>query len=156
MRQKESLVSGRGARPTSSGGSEQPEVNRVVPLITDLNRHFWTGGAEGELRFLRCLDCGHYLHPPTPVCRKCLSENVGVAAVSGRGHVVTFTVNHQQWRPGVAVPYNVALVELVEQPGLRLSTNIVRCANEGIVVGMPVTVEFERVGEVFVPVFGPL
>lgn len=156
MRQKESPVSVSGARPISSGGSEQPTENRVVPLITDLNRHFWTGGAEGELRFLRCLDCGHYLHPPTPLCRKCLSESIGVAAVSGRGHVVTFTVNQQLWRPGVAVPYNVALVELVEQPGLRLTTNIIRCANERIEIGMPVTVEFEQSGQVFVPVFGPL
>jgi uncharacterized OB-fold protein len=138
-----------------SGGSEVP-VNRVAPLITDINRHFWTGGAQGELRFLRCADCGFYLHPPTPVCRKCLSDNVEVATVSGQGHVVTFTVNHQQWRPGVEVPYNVALVELVEQSGLRLTTNIVGCANERIEIGMPVRVEFEKAGEVFVPVFGPL
>lgn len=131
-------------------------MNRVAPLITDMNRHFWTGGAQGELRFLRCADCGFYLHPPTPLCRKCLSDSVEVATVSGHGNVVTFTVNHQQWRSGVEVPYNVALIELVEQSGLRLTTNIVGCANERIEIGMPVRVEFEKAGEVFVPVFGPL
>jgi uncharacterized protein len=146
-----------GSEETHESTADQP--TRIAPLITDLNRPFWTGGAEGELRFLRCADCGFYLHPPTPVCRKCLSDNIGVAAVSGWGHVVTFTVNHQQWRPGIEVPYNVAIVELVEQRGLRLTTNIVRCANERIEVGMPVSVEFERAGSpsepVFVPVFGP-
>lgn len=135
-------------------------MSRVAPLITELNRHFWTGGAAGELKFLRCVDCGYYLHPPAPLCRKCFSDNIEVAAVSGRGHVVTFTVNHQQWRPGVEVPYNVALVELVEQPGLRLTTNIVGCSNEQIAIGMPVTVQFESAGDasdpVFVPLFRPL
>ena len=33
-------------------------------------------GAEGELRFLRCQDCGYWIHPPPPVCPKCLSRNL--------------------------------------------------------------------------------
>jgi uncharacterized OB-fold protein len=131
------------------------QAARITPVLTELNRPFWTGGAEGVLQFLRCTDCGFYLHPPGPVCRRCLSANTAVAAVSGRGHVVTYTVNHQAWRPGVAVPYNIALVELVEQPGLRLTTNLVGCANEDIEIAMPVQVEFEQVGEIFIPVFAP-
>ncbi|WP_109527477.1 Zn-ribbon domain-containing OB-fold protein [Nocardia aurea] len=129
--------------------------DRIAPLVTDLNRHFWTGGAEGLLQFLRCVNCGLYLHPPRPVCRACLSEKVEVAAVSGRGHVLTYTVNRHPWRPGVEVPYVVALVELVEQQGLRLTTNLVGCAPEDIEISMPVYVDFERTGEVFVPVFRP-
>jgi uncharacterized OB-fold protein len=129
---------------------------RITPVLTELNRPFWTGGAEGVLRFLRCADCGLYLHPPGPVCRRCLSASIGVAAVSGRGHVVTYTINHQPWRPGVAVPYNIALVELVEQPALRLTTNLVGVAGTDIEIGMPVQVEFEQAGEIFVPVFAPV
>ena len=125
-------------------------------MLTELNRHFWTGGSQGALRFLRCVACGYYLHPPNPVCRRCLSENIEVATVSGRGHVVSYTINHQPWRPDVEVPYNIAIVELVEQPGLRLTTNLVRCALDRIEISMPVRVEFEQVGEVFVPVFAPV
>ena len=44
---------------------------RILPRISDRNRHFWTGGVEGELRFLRCQDDGTYVHPPTPRCPKC-------------------------------------------------------------------------------------
>jgi len=128
----------------------------MAPMLTELNRHFWTGGSQGALRFLRCVECGYYLHPPNPVCRQCLSENIEVATVSGRGHVVSYTINHQPWRPDVDVPYNIAIVELVEQPGLRLTTNLVRCALDGIEISMPVVVEFEQVGEVFVPVFAPV
>lgn len=139
---------------------EQESGARVAPALTELNRPFWTGGGQGSLRFLRCADCGYYLHPPSPICRKCLSENIEGATVSGRGHVVTFTVNQQQWQPGIEPPYNVALVELVEQRGLRLTTNIVGCPPERIEIGMPVTVEFEQAAgpsePVFVPVFRPL
>jgi uncharacterized OB-fold protein len=99
---------------------DQEPVTRVEPVLTELNRHFWTGGAEGALRFLRCLDCGYYLHPPSPVCRRCMTENIGVATVSGLGNVVTYTVNHQPWRP-VDVPYNIAIVELVETSSCRCS-----------------------------------
>lgn len=131
------------------------EAERIAPLLTDQNRHFWTGGAEGELRFLRCADCATYLHPPVPACRSCHGEQLEVTSVSGRGHVVTYTVNRQPWRPGVAVPYVIAIVELVEQPGLRLTTNLVGCALEEIHIGMMVEVEFERAGEAYVPVFCP-
>ena len=30
---------------------------RVLPKLTAGNAHFWQGGAEGELRFLRCDAC---------------------------------------------------------------------------------------------------
>ena len=35
------------------------------------------------------------------------------------------TVNHQPWYPGWPETYVVAIVELDEQPGLRLATNLV-------------------------------
>ena len=41
---------------------------RILPALTDRNRHFWQGGRDGELVFLRCQDCGYYLHPPIPIC----------------------------------------------------------------------------------------
>jgi uncharacterized OB-fold protein len=40
---------------------------RTLPLLSDLNRFYWTSGAEGLMRVLRCQDCGYWLHPPTPL-----------------------------------------------------------------------------------------
>jgi hypothetical protein len=51
------------------------------------------------------------------------------------------------------VPYVIAIVELEEQPGLRLMTNIVDCPLEEVAVDMAVTVGFRDQGEVSVPVF---
>jgi uncharacterized OB-fold protein len=132
-----------------------PRPFRILPAVDDSNRHFWTGGAAGELRFLRCRACGHWIHPPAPICPACLGRDVAPAAVSGRGQVATFTVNHQPWIPGFEPPYVVAIVELEEQPGLRLTTNIVNCEPDAVKIGMAVRVLFEEREEVYLPLFEP-
>ena len=124
-----------------------------VPQINDDNRDFWTAGREGELRIVRCIDCGYYIHPPSPRCPRCLSENVEPSPVSGRGRVYTYTVNRRAWSPGLEVPYVIAIVQLDEQPDLRLMTNIVGCPADEVAIDMPVRVEFREQGEAFVPVF---
>ena len=124
-----------------------------VPQITDDNAAFWTGGRQGELLITRCTSCGYYLHPPSPRCPKCLSDAVAPSAVSGRGTVYSYTINRQAWVPGLEVPFVLAIVELDEQPGLRLMTNLVECLPEEAAIGMPVEVAFVERGEVFVPVF---
>jgi uncharacterized OB-fold protein len=128
---------------------------RVLPLVTPQNEHFWTGGASGELRFLRCRACRHWIHPPAPICPACLGRDLAPEPVSGRAEVATFTVNHQPWIPGFDPPYVVAIVELPEQRGLRLTTNLVGCAPEAVRIGMPVRVVFEQHEDVWIPLFEP-
>ena len=128
---------------------------RVLPRVTALNRHFWTGGSEGELRFLRCRACETWIHPPSPRCPACLGKDVEPLAVSGRGSVLSFTLNHQPWVPAPDHPYVIAIVELEEQTGLRLTTNLVHCEPDAVRIGMPVRVVFEDHGEVHVPLFEP-
>jgi uncharacterized OB-fold protein len=126
---------------------------RIIPPITPLNRHFWTGGRDGKLLILRRRD-GRFLHPP-----ECVSPEDGEldpVPVSGNATVFAFTVNAHPYNPAVPVPYVIAIVELDEQRDLRLPTNIVNCAPERVRIGMRVRVLFERHGDVFVPVFEPL
>ena len=127
---------------------------RLLPQVTPENEHFWLGGADNELRFLRCGGCRYYVHPPAPLCPECLSRDLSPEAVSGRAVVHTFTVNHQPWIPGFDPPYVVAIVELDEQEGLRLTTNLVNCKPEDISIDLRVHVLFEDLGEgVFLPLF---
>ena len=129
---------------------------RVLPRITPLNEHFWRGGAKGELRVLRCRSCRHWAHPPSPLCPSCLGKELEAEAVSGRGQVYSYTVNHQCWIPGTDdAPYAVAIVELVEQSGLRLTTNIANCPPEQVRIGMPVRVVFEQRDDIYIPLFEP-
>jgi uncharacterized OB-fold protein len=131
-----------------------PEHPRLLPELDDLNRAFWTGGANGQLLILRCRECGTWVHPPVERCPQC-SGALSADAVSGNGTVLTFTVNHQPYNPEIPVPYVIAVVELDEQPGLRLPTNVVGCNPDEVEIGLPVRVAFEDHGEVFVPVFLP-
>jgi uncharacterized OB-fold protein len=129
---------------------------RLLPELRDDNRFFWTSGQDGRLRFLRCEACGYYLHPPGPVCPRCLDRALAVEPVSGRAIVHSFTVNHQRWSDDTfPPPILIGLVELAEQRGLRLTTNVVDCAIDAVVVGLPVEVCFEQYGEIFLPVFRP-
>ena len=130
---------------------------RILPRITDRNAHYWQGGRDGELRLQRCQACGYYLHPPSVICPKCWSKDIGVETVSGRAEVLTFSVNHQLWMPGLEVPFVLAIVRLVEQDDLRITTNIVNCPPEAVEIGMPVQVLFEPhvEEEVWIPLFEP-
>lgn len=131
------------------------ERRRSLPLLTPENRFFWQGGAEGALRFQRCSDCGRYNHPPGPVCRRCRSENLGMATVSGRAVVIGSTVNHYHWMRRFPPPYVVATVAIVEDPAVRLLTNIIHCDLNAVRPGMEVSVLFEEQDDVWFPVFEP-
>jgi uncharacterized OB-fold protein len=126
---------------------------RPLPLITEMNRHFWCGGADGRLHVLRCAACGTWIHPYAARCPNCRSADLAPQPVSGRGTVVGFTVNHQQWIMGVPTPYVVALVQLEEQADVRLLTNMPRTPIEDVRIGLPVKVYFEPNGEIFIPLF---
>lgn len=134
-------------------GDERPF--RVLPKVAPENEHFWHGGEHGELRFLRCTSCGHWIHPPAPICPVDLSKDLEVAAASGDAVVHTYTVNHHPWIPGFDPPYVVAIVELPEQVGLRLTTNLVGIEPDDVEVGMPVQVTFEQHEDVWLPLFEP-
>lgn len=126
-----------------------------LPVVDETNAHFWKGGADGKLCFMRCQECGHYIHPPRPRCAACAGEEIAPESVSGNAIVQTFTVNHQPWMPGMEVPFVVAIVELPEQTGLRLTTSIIDCAPEAVHIGMPVRVVFEEHEDVWIPFFRP-
>jgi uncharacterized OB-fold protein len=128
---------------------------RVLPRVTAANEHFWRGGEQGELRFLRCRACRTYVHPPAPVCPDCYGKDLAAEAVSGRATVLTYTLNHQPWVPAPDHPYAIAIVEIEEQRGLRLMTNVVGCPPQDVRVGMPVEVVFEQHDDVWIPLFTP-
>ena len=131
-----------------------PKPFRVQPALDDDNRFFWTSGQDGRLRFQRCQACGYYLHPPIPRCPRCGGREIAPEAVSGKGEVLSYTVNHQSW-DGSTEPYAIAIVGFPEQEGLRLTTNVVGCPPDDVHIGMAVRVAFEQHDEVWFPLFEP-
>lgn len=129
--------------------------SRTLPVVDKDSEAFWTRGRAGELAIFRCEQCQYYVHPPVRFCPRCASRKVEPVAVSGKGRVTTYTINHKQWVPDLPVPYVLALVELAEQSDVRLPTNIVNCAPESVYIGMPVRVLFEQAEDLWIPLFEP-
>lgn len=128
---------------------------RHLPALTSENEFFWRSGADGRLRFMRCQACTFFVHPPLPICPRCQSREVRAEPVSGRATVASFTINRQVWEAGLEEPFVVAIVEIDEQPGLRLTTNIVNCPVDAVHIGMPVRVTFDPREDVWLPLFEP-
>lgn len=76
--------------------------------------------------------------------------------VSGRAEVATFTINRQAWQEGLEDPFVVAVVEIEEQEGLRLTTNVVNCGIDEVYIGMEVQVVFDHREDVWLPLFEPV
>lgn len=106
------------------------------------------------LRIQHCPACARFQHPPGPACRTCGSEAVEPRAVSGRGRVVTHTVNHEAWLPGLAVPFVFAAIALEEQEGLVVLSNVLAPPEE-VRAGMAVEVRFEPHEDIWLPLFRP-
>lgn len=130
-------------------------MNTPLPALTEENHAYWTGGARGRLLIDRCAACGHWLHPPGPLCPQCHGTEIAPTAAGGLGTIYSFTVNHQRWHPDLPVPYVIVVVELDEQKGLRLTTNLRDCPVDEVHIGMRVRVCFEAHGEIHLPQFRP-
>jgi uncharacterized OB-fold protein len=86
---------------------------------------------------------------------------VGNAVVSRRGNVYTVTIVAVETAPGFTPPFNVSTVELEEQTGLRIMSNVVGIPDEEVTIGLSVEVTFEDVivdgqHEVSIPLFRPV
>jgi uncharacterized OB-fold protein len=68
----------------------------------------------------------------------------------------SFAIMHQLYDEAFAheLPYNVAVVETEE--GVRLTSQVVDCANDGLRIGMPLVAVFEQLSrDVAIPKFRP-
>jgi uncharacterized OB-fold protein len=129
-----------------------------LPAPNALTQSFWDGVQVGELRIQRCQNCQLYHHYPQPSCRVCYSTDLVAEAVSGRATLYSWAIATQAFQLYFRdkVPYTVASVELVEQPGLMFITNVVDCLEEDLHIGMPVEAVFRRISpDLVLPLFRP-
>jgi uncharacterized protein len=136
-----------------AAGSSPP-----VPAPGPLTRFYWEAVDRHQLMILRCQTCGHYVHYPRPICDRCQSMELAPGEVSGRATLYSYTVVMQAFHPYFVdrIPYVLAVVELVEEPGLRVTTNIVGVPEEDLKIGMPLEVVFTAVTDYLtLPMFEP-
>ncbi|MEU5438535.1 OB-fold domain-containing protein [Streptomyces sp. NPDC020719] len=103
------------------------------PVPDDDGEPFWTYAARGELRVQACAapECGRLRFPPRPCCPHCHSFDSEWRLMSGRGRIWSYVLPHPPLLPAYAAqaPYNAVVVELAEDPLIRLVGNVVAAPN---------------------------
>ncbi len=114
---------------------------------------FFEAAQRGELRIQTCSACGRRRFPPRPMCPWCHSLESEWRRQSGRGRIWSFAVPHPPLLPPFVdeSPYVVVVVELEEDPLIRLVGNVVRAVNDPIGA---VPAEELHIGANVVAVFG--
>jgi uncharacterized OB-fold protein len=131
------------------------------PQVTDLNRPFWEGCADGRLFLQFCEKCMKFQWYPRPLCIRCGRANLQWKESLGRGIVYSFTIVRfpvQTYRNPVyfksEFPYAVGLVELEEK--VRIYARITECDLSDIRIGMRVDLTFVRLTDALsFPAFRP-
>jgi uncharacterized OB-fold protein len=141
-------------------GSGESEMPRPRPLVDDLTRPFWELAKQNVLAVQRCKECGRYQHPPRPLCLSCFAGRLDFEPVSGRARLWSYTVTRHPLIRGFEglLPYVCLVVQLQEQPDLFMVSDWRPDPHqlEGLRIGMPMRVVFERVDhELVLPQFRP-
>ena len=131
-------------------------ARRPIPEPDADSAPYWQAAGEGRLSLPQCKACGKIAFPPRQICPGCNAHAMRWITLSGRGTVYSHCVMHERFVRGVNPPLAIGQIELEEQAGLRLVTNILGCAPEAVRIGMPVEAVFEEIAPgVRLPQFRP-
>ncbi len=122
--------------------------------VSDETAPFWAAAADGRLTVQRCPDTGRLIWPPRPMSPWGSRRAPEWTDVSGHGRIWSYIVPHPPVLPDFAdvAPYNVIVVEMDEDPTIRMVGNLV--AGDGasinsvdpstITIGEPVEAVFDE------------
>ena len=129
----------------------------LLPHIDELNAPFWEGCRDGVLRLQQCPDTGRLLFPPREVNSWTPGTPVTWTEVSGRGRIWSVIEPHPPLMLNFTelAPYNAIVVELEEDPTIRIPGNLVPAAGaainsiayDDIEIGAAVEVVFETIND---------
>ena len=122
-----------------------PATLAAVPVPDPDSAGWWEALSHGALSMCRCTECHRFMQVPQERCRLCAGPTT-FEQVSGTGTIFSFIVVRHQSIPSLTPPYVVALVELDEQPGLRLS-GIVEADPLDLAIGERVRAVIRPIGE---------
>jgi len=121
---------------------------RPIPVPDEVSKPFWDACNERRLVIQNCKTCKRLQFPPEKVCAECGSANdLEWREMSGRGTINGYIVIHdsrlRSWVP--EQPYNVAVIELEEDPTINFFSNLPGTPVDEVPVGAKTQVEFLEV-----------
>jgi uncharacterized OB-fold protein len=135
---------------------DENSIESLAPERDAINTPYWDHLAQGRLTYQCCNTCHTAWLPPRSECPGCLSDDWAWKDASGRAKLISWVVYHIAHHKAFEnrLPYNVAVVELVEGP--RLISNVVGIEDqEGLVIDQPLQLRIENEGGVALPRFVP-
>ncbi len=126
-----------------------PETNEIpVPDLADPNfAPFWEGTRAGRLVVQACAECGKRRWPPRVACLKCHSTELAWEAIAPRGTLYSFTIVGRPTAKGFShVPYTVGIVELADDPGVRIVGTVIDIPPAEVAIGQALEGRFVQAG----------
>lgn len=125
-------------------GEASTSTHPPIPVPDAASEDFWASIASRHLSIQRCNSCGRFRHPPGFRCASCGGESLAYEQVSGRATLHSYTTVHHPPGPSFVdrVPLLVGVLELAEQPGLLMITNLVGAEGTDLRVGQDMEVTF--------------
>ena len=120
-----------------------PTPDRLAPVTNDHDSAgFWEAAARRQLVARVCTVCGTTLHLPRARCFHCGSFEGEWRARSGEGRLYSWTTVAHQVHPAYPAPYTVVLVELADDPAVRLVGEVP--GEPDLTIGQPMRVTWEE------------
>jgi uncharacterized OB-fold protein len=109
------------------------------------DEEFWAALKRHELMVQFCKRCGTRQMEPECVCYNCQSFDLGWQKVAGRGRIYSWIRPWYAAHPTLREfgPYLVVLVELDDDPSVRMVGNLLGDAQQEIKIGAPVEAAYE-------------
>lgn len=124
-----------------------------APLPDEVSLPYWEAARSGRLVVQVCQYCGNSQFPPDLLCHACLATDLGYEDSTGLGRLYSYAIYTKSFDASFEAPYVLALVDLVDHPGVRLMTNVVDTPLDELAPGMALEVTFEERGEWWLPQF---
>ncbi len=120
---------------------------KPVPVVQPWAKPFWDAAKQQQLMLQHCCDCNRCIHYPRIECPHCGGSNLDWQQASGRGHIYSFTVVHNNAPSAFLadMPYVVAVIRLEED--VQMLSNIVQCDLDQLRCNQPVEVVFEPLND---------
>jgi hypothetical protein len=116
------------------------------PVPEEVDQGFWDACNEERLVIQNCTACNRLQQPPEAACYQCGSkDHLEWKEMSGRGRIYTYAVMYDTPVPLLYddQPFNVAVIELEDDPVIKLLSHLPGTPLDEVPIGATVQVEFE-------------